>query len=158
MNGTVTARPLTGRHVLMWLAGFFGVVIAANVWFVTMSIESFHGEDRQRPYQQGLAYNQTLALRSRQQAEGWQASLTLEGRWLRLAVTRRDGAPVEGLRLAGVLQHPADTFHDTPITLKAIGQGVYEGRIGDAGHGRRIAVIRAEGPTPFETERRIWLP
>ena len=71
-------RPLTGRGVALWLAGFFGVVIAANVWFVTLSLKSFHGEDRQRPYQQGLNYNRTLALRARQEAEGWQASLVLD--------------------------------------------------------------------------------
>lgn len=158
MTGTVTARPLTGRHVLMWLAGFFGVVIAANAWFVTMSIESFHGEDRQRPYQQGLEYNQILQMRALQQAEGWQANLALEGRRLRLKITRPGGAPVLGLRLAGVLQHPADTANDTPIALTAAGPGLYEGEIGNSGHGLRIAVIRAEGPVPFETERRLWLP
>ena len=155
-------RPLTGRGVALWLAGFFGVVIAANVWFVTLSLKSFHGEDRQRPYQQGLNYNRTLALRARQEAEGWQASLVLDTAAaparLRLAVRKPDGAPVEGLKLSGTLRHPADTFRDKPIALKAVAPGLYEAELSGAGHGRRSAVIRAQGPVPFETERRIWLP
>jgi nitrogen fixation protein FixH len=155
---SLTSRPLTGRHVLLWLGGFFGIVIAANAWFVTLSVRSFHGEDRQRPYQQGLAYNQTLALRAQQKAEGWQAVLDFEAGRLRLEVTGPDGAPVQGLKLKGVLQHPADTFRDAPITLTETGPGLYEAATGNAGHGRRNAVIRSEGPVPFQTERRLWLP
>jgi nitrogen fixation protein FixH len=162
MNGILTARPLTGRHVLLWLGGFFGIVIAINVWFVTLSLRTFHGEDRQQPYQQGLEYNQTLALRARQQAEGWQAQLALDNaaapRHVRLTVKRADGRPVEGLKLSGVLQHPADTFRDVPIVLKAIGPGLYEGEILHAGHGRRTVVLHARGDIPFEAEQRIWLP
>ncbi|HJR57265.1 MAG TPA: FixH family protein [Rhizomicrobium sp.] len=155
-------RTLTGRGVALWLGGFFGVVLAANAWFVTLSLQSFHGEDRVRPYQQGLNYNAILAARARQQAEGWHATLSLDTAAspvrLRLAVTRPDGAPVEGLQLAGALRHPADTFRDLPIRLAAVGPGLYEAKIPDAAHGRRNAVIRAAGGIPFETERRIWLP
>lgn len=153
---------LTGRGVALWLGGFFGVVIAANAWFVTLSLKSFHGEDRQRPYQQGLDYNATLTARARQQAAGWRATMSVDTgispARLRLAVTRPDGAPVEGLALTGAIRHPADTFRDRPIRLTAVGPGVYEGEIRDAGHGRRNAIIRAAGATPFETEGRIWLP
>lgn len=156
------SRPLTGRGVASWLAGFFGVVIAANAWFVTLSLKSFHGEDRQRPYQQGLSYNRTLAMRERQEAEGWRATLGLDTTAsparLRLFVQKPDGSPVEGLQLAGTLRHPADTFRDVPIRLTRVSPGVYEGEVVNAGHGRRNAVIRAEGAIPFETERRIWLP
>jgi len=156
------ARPLTGRKVLIWLLGFFGIVIGANAWFVTLSVRNFHGEDRQRPYQQGLDYNRTLALRQQQQALGWQAALGIDNKAsparLRLFVHRPDGSPVQGLTLSGTLRHPADTFHDVTVKLAAVGPGVYEGAIVDAGHGRRTALIRAEGPIPFETEGRVWLP
>jgi nitrogen fixation protein FixH len=156
------SRTLTGRGVALWLGGFFGVVIAANAWFVTLSLQSFHGEDRQRPYQQGLNYNATLAARARQQSEGWHATLSLDTSAsparLRLAVMKPDGAPVEGLELAGALRHPADTYRDLPIRLAPIGPGLYEAVIPAAVHGRRSAVIRAASGIPFETERRIWLP
>lgn len=155
-------REFSGRTVLLWLVPFFGVILVANAWFITLSMRTFHGEDRQRPYQQGLEYNEALAARARQQEVGWKAALEVRngpaGLALLLTVRKPDGAPLEGLKLSGVLRHPADTFRDIPFSLKDAGHGLYEATIRDAGHGRRDAVIRSERGVPFETERRIWLP
>jgi len=154
-------KKLTGRGVLIWLGGFFAVVVAANTWFVTLSIASFHGEDRVRPFQQGLGYNATLQARARQREEGWHAVIELvpqSPRRLRVSVTRRDGLPVTGLQLAGMLRHPTDTFHDQPLVLKPAAPGIYEAAMAGTGTGWRDAVIRGEGGLPFEAERRLWLP
>lgn len=153
---------ISGRTVLLWLVPFFGVILIANAWFVTLSMRTFHGEDRQRPYQQGLEYNETLAARTRQQQAGWKAALETRngpaGLTMLLTVTKPDGAPLDGLKLSGVLRHPADTFRDVPFRLKAVGPGLYEATVQGAGRGRRDAVISSDSGVPFETERRIWLP
>jgi len=154
-------KKLTGRGVLIWLVGFFAVVIAANTWFVTLSIASFHGEDRVRPFQQGLGYNTTLQARARQREEGWLAVIELTAqapRRLRVTVVRRDGVPVSDLNLVGTLRHPTDTFRDNPLSLTPTAPGIYETSIGTAQKGWRDVVIRAEGDFPFEAERRLWLP
>lgn len=155
-------REISGRTVLLWLVPFFGVILIANAWFVTLSMRTFHGEDRQQPYQQGVEYNDTLAARARQQEAGWKAALETRngpaGVTLLLTLRGKDGAPLDGLKLSGVLRHPADTFRDIPFTLKAAGPGLYEAVIPNPGRGRRDAVIRSNGGVPFETERRIWLP
>ena len=156
------SKAITGRTVLCWLVPFFGIILVANSWFVTLSMRTFHGEDRQRPYQQGLTYNDTLADRAQQQAAGWTAQLETRngpaGLTLLLTVKRPGGAVVDGLKLAGVLRHPADTFQDIAFQMKQVGPGRYEAGIAKPGRGRRDAVIRADGGTPFETERRLWLP
>ena len=154
-------RKLTGRGVLVWLGGFFGVIIAANIWFVALSIASFRGEDRVRPYQQGLDYNSRLEARARQRAEGWHAVIALEeaaGKRLRVRVTAPDGARVTGLKLAGVLRHPTDTFRDAALTLTPDGPGVYVARIEGVSAGWRDVEIHTESGVPFEAVRRIWLP
>lgn len=152
-------RKLTGRGVLVWVGGFFGVILAANTGFVALSIASFHGEDRVRPYQQGLNFNQALQARARQRAEGWQAAIMLvEGARLRVAIAHRDGTPVPGLALAGQLRHPTDTAHDRPLALRETAPGVYEASLGQAGKGWRDIVVRSGGDIPFEAERRLWLP
>ncbi len=151
-------RKLTGRAVLLWLGGFFGVIVAANAGFVALSIASFHGEDRVRPYQQGLDYNAALQARARQRAEGWQAAMTLtDGARLRVTITHKDGAPVVGLTLAGQLRHPTDSAHDQPLRLTEAAPGRYEARLAQA-KGWRDVVVRNDGGTPFEAERRLWLP
>ena len=71
-------RTLTGRGVLFWLALFFGVVILTNAIFVTAAVKTFRGEDEQKPYLQGIAYNQTLARRAEQVELGWRAVIAAE--------------------------------------------------------------------------------
>ena len=91
-------RPLTGHGVLVWLAGFFGIVIATNAIFITEAVRTFRGEDEQKPYLQGVKYNQTLAHRAEQAKLGWRASI--EARRLPagqleilVALRRPDGSP-----------------------------------------------------------------
>lgn len=154
-------KKLTGRGVLVWLGGFFGVIIAANIWFVGLSIASFRGEDRVRPYQQGLDYNLTLDARARQRAAGWRAVIALEeaaGRRLRVTVTAPDGAPVAGLKLVGTLRHPTDRFRDAVLKLTPDGPGIYVAQIGAIAPGWRDAEVHTESGVPFEAVRRIWLP
>jgi nitrogen fixation protein FixH len=155
-------KAFTRRTVLLWLVPFFAIILIANAWFVTVSMRTFHGEDQQRPYQQGLQYNDVLSARAQQVAAGWKAILEVKtgpvGLRLRLSVKDADGAPIERLRLAGVLRHPTDTSLDRSFDLKQIDDGLYEAQIPNPGRGRRDAVIRNQVGVPFETERRIWLP
>jgi len=120
MTGT-----LTGRGVLFWLLGFFGVIIAMNAWYIAVSFKTFRGEDEQLPYLQGIGYNQTLAHRAEQRALGWRAAVTIArvspGN-ARLQVVMRDagGHPVSGLTLKGELRHPADENRDRPLVLNPV--------------------------------------
>lgn len=104
---------LTGRGVLIWLFGFFGVIFATNAYFIMVSTQTFRGEDEQKPYLQGVEYNQTLALRAEQAALGWKATITairLANGNVRVEVRIRDrnGNAVAEVGLAGALRHPAD--------------------------------------------------
>ena len=138
-------------------------VIATNAWFIFLSVKSFRGEDEQRPYLQGVSYNQTLARRAEQKAQHWHAEISVAAGGadivrLRLKVARPDGAPVENLQLQGELRHPADEYRDRILALRAVAPGIYEAKIVGAGKGWRDALIRTDAGTPFEMERRLWLP
>ncbi|MEI7790042.1 MAG: FixH family protein, partial [Alphaproteobacteria bacterium] len=50
-------KTLTGRGVLLCLAGFFGLIFVTNAIFITEAVKTFRGEDEQLPYLQGVAYN-----------------------------------------------------------------------------------------------------
>jgi len=99
-------KPLTGRGVLTWLVGFFCIVIATNAIFITEAVKTFRGEDEQRPYLQGIAYNQTLAHRAEQGRLGWHASIDarrLPAGQVQILVKlrHRDDTPETGAHLAG---------------------------------------------------------
>src|SRR4051812_16256274 len=99
---------LTGRGVLIWLGGFFGLIMVTNVIFITVAVKTFRGEDEQKPYLQGVEYNHTLARRAEQAQLGWHASIDarrLPAGEVAIVVRLRhsDGVPETGVRLTGEL-------------------------------------------------------
>ena len=157
-------RPLTGRGVLLWLAGFFLCVIAVNAGFVVASVKTFSGEDEQKPYLQGVEYNDTLARRAAQRILNWRASVTssrLENGAVRVTIFLRhpDGSPVPGLSLRGELRHPTDEAKDRPVPLKEAAPGTYQAVVDGIGRGAwDIVAETAPHQPPFEATRRLWLP
>jgi nitrogen fixation protein FixH len=156
-------RPLTGWGVLAWLGGFFALVFAANLAFVIMSVKTFSGEDEQKPYLQGVEFNQTLARRAEQKRLDWRATISA-GRAasgavrIDVALRRPDGAPQTGLRLGGELRHPMDENRDRPLKLKEVAAGLYRAELSGVGAGKwDVVVATGHDQVPFETSRRLWL-
>lgn len=50
----------TGRLVLIWLLGFFGVCMAVNAFFIYMAVTTNWGVVSENAYQTGLHYNDLL--------------------------------------------------------------------------------------------------
>ena len=130
-------KKLTGRGVLLILAGFFGVVILTNVIFITAAVRTFRGEDEAKPYLQGVEYNHTLARRAEQARLGWRASIDdrrLPSGMVLLTVDVRqpDGKPPSNVVLMGALRHPADEHRDREV---AGGAGAARGIVERAGFG-----------------------
>ena len=156
-------RTLSGRDVLFWLLGFFGIVIAVNVWFIVASVRTFSGEDEQKPYLQGVEYNQTLARRAEQRSLGWRATIASArmGNTVKvsLSLRRPNGSPVSGLSLNGELRHPADEGRDRPAALKEVAPGTYAAIVTGITPGAWDLVAEtAPRQPPFETVKRLWLP
>jgi len=162
-------KRLTGKHVLLLLFAFFGVTIAVNVAMATWAVRTFSGEVASNSYLRGLHYNDTLAARQHQRIEGWHAALSASrtsGRTtrLRLSISGKDGQPVHGLKLEGVLRLPATEREDRQFVLTETAPGHYEAD---------LSAIRAatwdvdiETPSPgkndedtprFETRNRLWI-
>jgi nitrogen fixation protein FixH len=121
-------RELTGRHVLIALLAFFGVIIAINGYFITMAVLSFRGEDVKRSYLQGVEYNQRIEARAGEYALGWsvKGNVTDGGDpELIFELSDKAGKPIIDAVVSGVLRHPTDRDLDKAITLAAEGNGRY---------------------------------
>jgi nitrogen fixation protein FixH len=154
-------KPLTGRRVLVWLGGFFGLIIATNAIFITEAVKTFRGEDEQKPYLQGVQYNNTLAHRAEQARLGWRASI--DARRLpagqveiQVELRHRDGSPETGARLAGELRHPADENRDRALRFSETSSGIYQATVQAAPGNWDVLVSNAQG-APFQATRRLWL-
>ena len=156
-------RVLTGRGMLLWLAGFFGIIFVTNAIFITAAVKTFRGEDEQNPYLQGVAYNQTLEHRAEQAKLGWQASIvarrTASGRVnVTVALHRRDGKPQTQAVMTGELRHPADENRDRPLRFSEISAGIYQAELTDVAPGNWDVLVNSKNGAPFQASRRLWVP
>jgi nitrogen fixation protein FixH len=126
------ARILTGRHVLLWLVAFFGIVFAVNGVLVRAAISTFGGVETLSSYRAGLQFEQEVGLVQRQDALHWQVTGKLARDSAGVAVldvTARDaqGAPLSGLTADARLAHPADDRLDRVIAVRSVAGGVFHG-------------------------------
>ena len=126
------ARILTGRHVLLWLVAFFGIVFAVNGVLVQAAISTFGGVETLSSYKAGLQFEQEAGLVQRQDALHWQVSGALTRDRAGVAVLdliARDaqGRPLGGLTADARLAHPADDRLDHVIAVRPVAAGVFRG-------------------------------
>jgi len=116
-----------GRHVLLALIAFFGIMFLANGIFVYFAVATFSGGDTSKPYQRGLDYNRMIQADQLQADLGWRSELAYDAKTGRLIVTFRDkaSAPVTGLHVAAKLSRPATDKDDRSLRFKEEAPGVY---------------------------------
>lgn len=128
---------LTGRHVLIGLLAFFGTVMAVNAVMVTVALDSWTGLTTRSAYNDGLAYNKTIADVARQSALGWRVQTTVarigepaaDGSIaVRVTADPRDGAgaALAGSRVTVQFRHPILEANDFDATLTENANGRYE--------------------------------
>jgi len=124
---TWLADGLKGRHVLLALVGFFGVMFVVNGIFVYYALTTFGGGETTDPYRKGLNYNETLAEAARQDQQGWRVQVIYGATAGRLAFNLSDseGRPVSGLHFTGTLSRPVTDREDIPATFKEVTSGTY---------------------------------
>lgn len=127
-------KPLTGRAVLLWLIGFFGVVISVNFVMAKLAIDTLPGTEVDSAYRESLAYNAAIKAAHAQDARAWRVNARMErdaAGHASLAVELRDaaGAPLAGLGLTARLERPTDKRGDRVIAVREPQPGLY---LGDA--------------------------
>jgi nitrogen fixation protein FixH len=156
------ANGIEGRHVLMGLVAFFGVMLVANGLLVYYALGTFSGGDRPDPYRSGLTYNETIAAGERQAALGWQSEIAYDPAAARLTLRFADKAaePVSGLRLDGQLTRPATDREDQGLAFTEVSPGVYAAEVA-LGPGRWVLSVESlldEGGEPLHRlKRRLFV-
>ena len=149
-GGAETKGKLTGRHVLLILLGFFGVLFAVNAVFVVAAVRSFPGETVAGAYNRGLDYNEQLNTRAAQRALGWRAELGLVERAGQRHVMARlfdaEGRGLDRLDVTVTLRAAAGRAADRSLVLENRGGGDYLSRVKDLGSGAWEARLDARDP------------
>ena len=156
-------RELTGRAVLIWLLGFFGVVIVANAVLVRAAVSTFGGVETESSYKAGLMFSREAAAAHAQDSLHWQVTAKVRpsgGERTIVEVVARDaqGRPLRGLEASAVLAHPADQRFDHLVSLTEQEPGKFEGVTAPiAGQWELVIELSRDGARLFRSRNRIVL-
>jgi nitrogen fixation protein FixH len=165
MSPTAAARRPRGveaRDVLAVLLAFFGAVFAVNGLLMYQALSTHTGLVANEPYRMGLAYNERIGAAARQAQLGWSERLDFgrDGHAL-FVLAERDGRPVRGLRVEGVLGRPASNAHDVKLAFVETAPGEYAAQTAQVPAGSWLIALEArarEGAEPiYRLRRRLWL-
>jgi nitrogen fixation protein FixH len=153
------AFTINGRHVLAGLVLFFAVIIGVDALFISLAYRTFSGEVAGNPYEAGLEYNRTLALRARQAALGWTATIDQAGgETIVVHVADRSGAPLTGLAVTGALRRPATSRGQRTLSFTAGAEGDYRAAaVLDGAWDLHVTIRDGQGAL-FEADRRLVGP
>ena len=152
---------LKGRHVLLALFGFFGVIMAANAALVYFAGKSWTGLTTEHSYTEGLNYNDTLAAAAAQKALGWSADMEVDAAARTLTVVIRDkaGGPLDDLAVSGSLIRPTSEGFDRRMDFAFLGDGRYSAGLDLPLKGQWTLALHAarQGGDTFRIEQRLWI-
>lgn len=124
MSGNTMQRTFTGRHMLVIMLVFFGIVIAVNVTMAVFANSSWTGFVVRNSYIASQEFNGKVAAAREQQALGWSAALAFEGGEARLTLADSAGAPIAMDRASIVLRSPATDAQDRTVELAPSGMAM----------------------------------
>lgn len=158
---------LNGWHVLAGLVAFFGAVIVIDTAMAVEAYRTFPGEVSATPFEDGIAFNRTLAQRAEERQMGWRAKVQATalgagdsfqtGRvQLRVLIADRAGRPVRGLILSGRLERPATEAGRIERRFTEIRPGVYEAMAPDTPGAWDLTLTGSDAQgQAFEAESRL---
>ena len=157
-------KAITGKTVLAWFLGFFGVVFAANVVFLYLAFGTFPGVVVKSAYDAGQTYNEEIAAAKAQDQLNWQigSELTRSGETggtLLVTATDAEGTPIYGVDVQATLRRPAQKAADQEVVLTADGGGRYLAEIENLADGKWTLILEIEqdGQRKFKSESKLFL-
>ena len=157
------AKPITGRHVLFGLIGFFGVMLIVNGIFLYYAVGTFNGFETTNAYSRGLTYNARIAADAAQESRGWTASARHDARGEKIVieVKNRRGAGIAGLMIQGEIRRPATDRQDQKVTFKEGAPARYAIPI-ELAAGQWVLLAEAREPgksgePAFRFKQRLWV-
>jgi nitrogen fixation protein FixH len=146
----------TGRHMLMIMLAFFGVIIAVNLTMATLANTSWSGLIVKNSYVASQHFNTQAQAARDQAALGWNGRMSYEAGTFRYVLSDARSEPVAVAASEVFFRRPVDDRHDQTIALAPAGPGVVAGQV-DLKDGVWIVEVEVDAglDTPYRDVRRI---
>jgi nitrogen fixation protein FixH len=123
-----TAKPFTGYHMAAILIGFFGIVIAVNIYMAKVAVGTFGGTVVDNSYVASQQYNEWLAEADKEAKLGWTvAAARAAGDKVRLIVDD-NGAAGLNFVVSAKAEHPLGRTPERMLQFASQGDGSYVSR------------------------------
>ena len=159
-----TARPITGRFVLITVVSFFAVVISVNVVMMRFAIATLPGTEVDSAYSASIAYQKEIEAAQQQDRRDWKVDAHIArerdgSTQLNVDARAQDGAPLAGLAVFARLERPIDRRADQAFEVSESGGGLYRGTAHGVAAGQWDLVIEADrdGKRLFLSRNRVVL-
>ncbi|CAN7721228.1 FixH family protein [Mesorhizobium amorphae] len=127
-TNTQKTREFTGRHMLLTILGFFGVIIAVNLTMATLARTSWTGLVVENTYVASQQFNRKAEEGRAQAALGWTGKLTIARGEVRYSLSDSTGKPVPLHGVKILFRHPAYEAGDKAVTLALVSDQEFAAR------------------------------
>jgi nitrogen fixation protein FixH len=126
MSAPTAKHPeFTGRHMLLLVVGFFGVIVAVNVGMATLATTSWTGLVVKNSYVASQEFEAKRLAHEAQKAAGWAVTFRVDNGNASLMVTDRLGRPVDLGAVQLSINRPVGGHDDQSIPLQRHADGAY---------------------------------
>ncbi len=148
MNKTKAKGKLTGKHALIMILSFFGVIFSMNFTMAYLAFNTFSGLDTQNAYHKGRLFNSEFAVADQQAKDAWNVELhyqlTSEKKILIQAHPKdKTGASLDNLDVRVKLRRPTQAHLDQKAVLKGNHAGLYQATLALPSKGRWDIILTA---------------
>jgi len=156
MRRSAPAGEFTGRHMLLVMLAFFGVIIAVNLTMATLANTTWSGLIVKNSYVASQKFNGKAQAARAQAALGWSGTMSYGAGVFRYTLADAGGGPVHLTASEAFFRRPVNDRDDQTIALEAAGSGRLVGSV-DLKDGLWIVEIAAAAglDTPYREVRRV---
>lgn len=126
-------QKFTGWHLLAIMVGWFGIVIAVNLFMAWNAVNSWTGLVVKNSYVASQEFNEVTAEKRRQLAMGWKATPAYENGTLTINLDDARQAPIQDAIITAKLGRPSYEAQDHMVQFAETAPGVYTGQTELAG-------------------------
>lgn len=132
----MTDLTLKDRMIPWYFVMFFAVVALVDGVMVTLAVRTNSGLVTDHAYERGLAYNEVVDAKARQDALGWNDSVSWDGKILHVVVTDGKGAVIVPDKITAYFSRPTRSGMDFETDIMPAGSpvafpasGIWDARI-----------------------------
>ena len=121
-------KQFTGRHFLMSILAFFGIVMSVNGYMIFEALHNHPGVVTDHNYERSLAYNDTLEHAAYQKSLGWTTNLSITANQDEMVyvIHDRSGNRLGGKDVTVKMVRAVRDGYDFVVPLKEVSAGRYQ--------------------------------